>query len=79
MPNVVLQDDTGFADLLSPEMDTPYWEYDNARECPACGSPEFIPFGQAGLLLHFRCRHCGVVYNEPAPSNEEDFLDRIEE
>jgi DNA-directed RNA polymerase subunit RPC12/RpoP len=32
-------------------------------ECPMCDHPN-VPMGQLGSLMHYRCRDCGVDYNE---------------
>ncbi len=29
--------------------------------CESCGSEEFIFIGVLGTVMHFRCRHCGMM------------------
>jgi SAM-dependent methyltransferase len=36
-------------------------------KCPACGSPDAVPFARGGALTLRRCRNCSLVYSDPQP------------
>ncbi len=39
--------------------------------CPVCGGPG-VALGTLGMLLHLRCRNCGMDFSVDAPDSYED-------
>lgn len=39
--------------------------------CPACGGPG-VALGTLGMLLHLRCRDCGLDFSVDSPDSYEE-------
>lgn len=53
-------------------------DYENAASCPVCGGDGQL-LGQLGNLTHFRCRACGMDFNQHVSENPSDLIPEGEE
>lgn len=50
----------------------------SASECPLCAGPG-MRLGRLGVLVHYRCRNCGIVFNQEVPMEEDIEYDPLAE